>query len=40
VIVQMFAWASWLESWQKEPQPKPAKVVVVEEAPAPELVPA
>ena len=39
VIVQMFAWASWLESWQKDPKPKPAKAPV-EAATAPELVPA
>jgi hypothetical protein len=37
VIVQMFAWALWLESWQKESRPAKAPV---EEAPTPELVPA
>ncbi len=37
VIVQMFAWASWLESWQREPKPVKAQV---REAPTPELVPA
>jgi hypothetical protein len=39
VIVQMFVWALWLESWQKEPKPKPV-TSTVEAAPAPGLVPA
>ncbi len=38
VIVQMFAWASWLESWQNEPQPARPKPAMA--SPAPELVPA
>jgi hypothetical protein len=40
VIVQMFAWALWLEStWQRKPREVPA-TPALEKAPAPELVPA
>jgi hypothetical protein len=39
VIVQMFAWAVWFESWQKPRKPAPANRTVAE-VPVPELVPA